>query len=134
MIDFYIYSKGRRAMKWKFIETNHYRGAKTSGDLTVPKTTRWNKQILIWFFWKREALFRVDKDFAESGYKIGFHDVFGNTMICTQEVHTKYFRVRIGHEPCVFFAVCAKTESEVPLALVGEYDMCRTSHPASPMF
>ncbi|MBM3204464.1 hypothetical protein FJZ48_00570 [Candidatus Uhrbacteria bacterium] len=87
-------------------------GVKVPGDPRAPKTfhgylgkTRWWVIALKFIFWKEIALFRVDPQAAERGYRVGFRNVMGLTMILDRQVKDPLFRMRIGHESCTFFII-----------------------------
>src|SRR3989338_7487657 len=92
--------------------TDVYRGIMVLGDEKAPPTKWWNHWWLALWGWKKFALFSVAY-VPSSGYLVGFCDVNGNTYIQHKWQTSPDFRVRIGHEPCVFFAINAKGEEIV---------------------
>ncbi len=110
---------------WKSFDPTavDFDGVKTSGDKRVPPTTKWKKLFLIWFFWKRQALFMVEhSDHTKDGYKVGFYDKFGTCMVLDTIMHDRFFRVRVGHEPCIFFALDPSMNTEIPIRLIKHFD------------
>lgn len=92
-------------------------GLAVAGDLAAPLTRWWNHLFLALWGWKTIVVLEVSEEAAKAGYRVGYRSFFGTTMLGEGVLHTRRFRMRIGHEPCTFFAADASGR-EVPLLLV----------------
>lgn len=92
-------------------------GLEVAGDLAAPPTQWWNHLFLALWGWNTVAVLEVSEEAAKAGYRVGYRSFFGATMLETEVLHARRFRMRIGHEPCTFFALDASGR-EVPLLLV----------------
>ncbi|MDD5726509.1 MAG: hypothetical protein PHC53_03845 [Patescibacteria group bacterium] len=95
-----------------------FRGQLVKGDKNAPPTKWWNYHWLLWFGWKCVAVFRVSDEVAEKGYHVGFKPQTGEAEIHLALCHSRTFKMAIGHEDCVFFAIDEKGH-EVPLKLLA---------------
>jgi hypothetical protein len=85
-------------------DATRYLGVLVPGDETAPPTKWWNHLYLRWFRWRKMAIFRFAYA-PDGGYRVGFRDAWKRTMLNLHVYTSPYFRVRIGHEACTFFAV-----------------------------
>jgi hypothetical protein len=94
-------------MSWKNYDGT-VTGTQITGDLDVPSTGNWLQHLwLLLFVWKTIQVFHVPIEIAEAGYRIGFVPSQGQPQMMSKIVYHPYFRVRIGHEGCTFFAINA---------------------------
>lgn len=90
-------------MGWKLFR-KPIRGVRVSGDMDMPPTTKWN----FWRVmrkWRKQAVFEVDLTASREGYRVGFRTEDGVAKIKDGVFHEPYFTMRIGREPCNFFAI-----------------------------
>lgn len=94
------------------------RGTKVPGDPTVLATRRW----LTWFFrrfvWKKAVILRPEIK-ADTRYRIGFRNAWGDAFVMDRMSVDARFALRIGREECTFFALNRSGETEVPLHIVA---------------
>lgn len=101
------WSKFSRAVEGRLIK----------GDKTVPPTTKWNYYWLRWFVWKRVVVFEVDREAAGRGFRVGFKKPDGEAEVCLATCYSHRYKMRLGHEDCIFFAVNEQGR-EIPLKVV----------------
>jgi hypothetical protein len=112
-------------------------GTRIGGDPKVRPTTVWNRRLMKLWGWKTVVIFRVSFIEAQRGYRIGYKPllrggVVERTMYNGKVFYNQLFRMRIGREPCVFFAVNVKG-SEVQLEFVAREDIKTGEHRETPL-
>lgn len=113
-------------------------GVLVPGDITVPPTTFWNWPWMVFSGWKMVAVLRVADGVAARGYYIGYRPtVQGRSAVWKQRLqsdvfHAPVFRMRIGREPCTFFAIGVDGTEEC-LELVVTEDIKRGRHRKMPL-
>lgn len=109
-------------------DLDHVQGVQLEGDPFVPPTPS-NPFMLFWyihFVWRTVVVFQYDKS-PNQGFRIGFRNSRGETYVRGGGIlYERRFAVRIGCEPCTFFALDA-LGSEIPLrkiaaTLIGDTD------------
>lgn len=99
--------------------TKRVEGVLVPGDPSVPPTRWWNRIFLALWRWKTVAVFRfVDPLDAGNGYSVGFVPSQGPAMTEPRVSYDTRFRMKVGHEPCRFFAINLGG-NEVRIALVA---------------
>lgn len=93
-------------------------GKLVKGDKTAPPTKWWNYHWLLWFGWKKVAVFKVSDEAAKNGYHVGFKPSAGEAEVHLALCHSRTFKMAIGREDCIFFAIDEKGR-EVPLKLLA---------------
>ena len=111
-------------MEWKRFEGPDIRGTLIMGDDSAPPTKWWNHLWLALWGWKTVVVFQVPREAIERGYRVGYRPFDGKTMLEEKPNYDKSFRMKVGREDCVFFAVM-KTDSEATLTLVVRTDKRR---------
>jgi hypothetical protein len=112
-------------------------GTQVEGDPKVRPTTIWNWLPMKLWGRKTTVVFRVSFTEAQRGYRIGYKPllqggVVGRAMYNGKVFHNQLFRVRIGRESCIFFAVGVKG-SEVQLDFVAREDIKTGEHQETPL-
>jgi len=90
---------------WRKFDHKGIVGTRVYGDTRVASTNLFNWLYMKFWGWKTAIVFHVGDESARCGYRIGYQPIIGNARLNTTVFHDKVFRVRIGREDCVFFAV-----------------------------
>lgn len=81
-------------------------GVLVDGDKNISATKWFNLRWMWAFGWKKVVILKVvDEALAKRGYHVGFRAIDGTTKICRTLNDTRKFKVLLGHEDVVFFAV-----------------------------
>ena len=106
------------------------RGIRIKGDKDAPPTRgRLQHLYLKLFGWKTVAVLELDTQDARFGYRVGFVPFRGPAMINKQVLDQTCFRIRVGHEDVVFFALRSNgTELRLRLVAVTTEDNPRYEH------
>lgn len=118
--------------KWQIFKGSVV-GTRVEGDLAAPPTRWWNHLYLLLYGWNKVAVLRLVKLKAAYGvYYIGYVALRGSARI-TKVYAGSHVRMRIGREPCRFFAL-ELDGKEIPLDLVGVFDKKYPAYTDIPLF
>ncbi|MBU0540081.1 hypothetical protein KKF59_03225 [Patescibacteria group bacterium] len=109
-------------MGWKKYEGQELYGTPVEGDKNASPTKWWNHLWLVLNGWKTVAVFRVSQEATERGYRVGYVPFDGSAVVNSVVNYHREFRMRVGHEDCVFFAVMTDGR-EAPLKLMARADI-----------
>jgi hypothetical protein len=122
---------------WKRFK-GQIKGTLVEGDPSVRATTIWNWLLMKLWGWKTVAVFAVGVGDAEHGYRIGYLPMKnGDTLVGQARLNIEifpdlFFRVRIGREPCTFFALNL-SGAEIALRLIAREDTRTGAHRDVPL-
>lgn len=116
---------------WRKFKGETPQGILTSGDPAVPPTTRWNHLCLLFFVWKRATIFRVSR-MPDDGFHVGYIPQGGVPMYNTTIMTELNFRVKNGHEDCIFFAI-DRRGNELELKFVRQVNISDQSYDFVPL-
>ncbi|MBU1032435.1 MAG: hypothetical protein ABH820_02750 [Patescibacteria group bacterium] len=104
---------------WKKFNANEIVGVEIKGDSFAPPTRWWNHFFLALWGWTTVAVFQVIRPIHTlNGYRIGYKPFKGPARVMSKALKDDpMFRMKIGHEDCIFFAIDLNGE-EVPIELV----------------
>ena len=122
----------RSSMGWKRFEGPDIRGSLIMGDDSASPTKWWNHLWLALWGWKTVVVFQVPREAIERGYRVGYRPFDGKTMLEETINYDRQFRMKVGREDCVFFAVM-KNGLEATLTLVARADVSDVRYQSAPL-
>lgn len=104
------------ALKW--VKADQYlqsgvKGVYTNGDSSVPRTTALNIAFLRKFFWRTTMVFTVGLEEAHRGYRVGYIPGLGTKRVFKDLLYHTQFRMLVGREGVIFFAINEKGEEVI---------------------
>ncbi len=98
---FFIINSGRP--KWEPVEAVGIKGVLIEGDLTMPRSTRWNVWYLDHFVWDKTVTLEVPK--GVKSYRVGFVTEWGHAFLSDKWGSEPRYQMKVGREDVRFFAL-----------------------------
>lgn len=107
-------------------------GTRVAGDTTVPATNTLTHLYLRLVGWRMTAVLEVPLDAVIDGYRVGYRATDGTAKVHVTVYRDRQFRMRIGREDPIFFAV-TPSGLEVPLTLIARVPFDDPAYEAIPL-